>query len=115
MKAEARTFLFDALQAAGLIQEFCRDKTFEQYRQDIMLRSAVERQFEIIGEALSQLSRLEKSLAARIPDAPRIVAFRNVLIHSYAKVSHTLVWSVVIDDLPALIDGVRAVLESTEE
>jgi uncharacterized protein with HEPN domain len=50
-----------------------------------MLRSAVERQFEIIGEALSQLAKIDPAVAARIPDLRRIVGFRNVLIHGYDR------------------------------
>ena len=107
MKAESRKYLFDMRQAAGLIDDFCRHKSFDNYLQDAMLRSAVERQFEIIGEALGKLVKLDALLAARIPDAPRIIAFRNVLIHGYATISHKLVWSVVMDDLPRLITAIE--------
>ena len=57
-----------------------------------MLRSAVERQFEIIGEALAQLLRLDPSLRSRKSDAGRIIAFRNRLIHGYASVADDVVW-----------------------
>jgi len=49
-----------------------------------MLRSAVERQFEIIGEALGTLARIDATIAARNPELRDIVAFRNILIHGYA-------------------------------
>ena len=71
-----------------------------------MLRSAVERQFEIIGEALSQLSRVDPEMSAKIPDLPRIVAFRNVLIHGYASVDDQLVWDAAasrVDPLQTLL------------
>jgi uncharacterized protein with HEPN domain len=55
-------------------------RTFAEFDSDLVLRSAVERQFEILGEALGQLDRLDATLAARIPDLRQIVAFRNVLI-----------------------------------
>ncbi len=67
-----------------------------------MLRAAVERQFEIIGEALNQLSKMDPDLAAAIPDLSRIVAFRNILIHGYATVDDALVWQVLKERLPEL-------------
>jgi uncharacterized protein with HEPN domain len=77
-------------------------KSFEDFSGDPMLRAAVEREFEIIGEALTQLARNDESLAARITDRRRIVAFRNILIHGYADVDHRVVWDVVMRDLPLL-------------
>lgn len=57
-----------------------------------MLRSAVERQFEVIGEALNKLERVDPDTAARIADLPKIVAFRNILAHGYATIDNVLVW-----------------------
>jgi len=102
MRPESRKYLWDASQAADRIVRFVADKTFPAYQVDELLRSAVERQFEIIGEALHQLSRHDQELARRIPDLPRIVAFRNRLIHGYSVTDHEVVWNTVIDDLPAL-------------
>jgi uncharacterized protein with HEPN domain len=65
-------------------------------------RSAVERQFEIVGEALRQLRDVDPDAAAAIPELARIVAFRNILIHGYASVDDRLVWGVVEGKLPAL-------------
>ena len=110
MKPEARKYLFDAQQAAAAIQTFCQGKSLEAYQQDMLLRSGVERQFEIIGEALSQLSKLDAALVARIPDAPQIISFRNQLIHGYATISNKLVWSLVLDDLPEFVDVIERLL-----
>ena len=71
---------------------FTSAKSFADYEADDFLRSAVERQFEIAGEALNQLSRLDAATAATIAELPRIVAFRNVLIHGYASVDNRIVW-----------------------
>ena len=67
-----------------------------------MLRSAVERQFAIIGEALNQLSRQNHALAARISDYRRIIDFRNVLVHAYAQIDDQLFWEFVETNLPVL-------------
>lgn len=79
MRPETPGLLWDARRATGLIAQFVADRTWQDYESDPMLRSAVERQFQIIGEALNKLSRLDPSTAAQIPDLSRIVAFRNVL------------------------------------
>jgi uncharacterized protein with HEPN domain len=111
MRPEARKFLWDAQQAAALISGFVRGKTFTGYCQDAMLRSAVERQFEIVGEALNALSKIAPEIAAEIPELGRIVAFRNVLIHGYATVDDRLVWGVVEGKLPPLRDAVTRLLD----
>jgi uncharacterized protein with HEPN domain len=69
-----------------------------------MLRSAVDRQFEIVGEALNRLGHADPETAERIEDLPRIVAFRNVLIHGYATIDDAIVWQVATDRLPGLIE-----------
>lgn len=74
------------------------------------MRSAVERQFEILGEVLNQLSRLDPDMAENIPELPRIVAFRNILIHGYASVDDRLVWGVVESRLEPLLDVISALL-----
>ena len=102
MRRDPRKYLWDAQQAAERIARFLAGKTFDDYLADEQLRSAVERQFEIIGEALAQLARFDPTTAAGLPDLPRIVAFRNVLIHGYATVDDRLVWGVVEGSLPGL-------------
>jgi len=62
---------------------------------DPMLRSAVERQFEIMGEALRRALALDSTLAGHITDTPSILAFRNRSVHGYATVSDEVVWGVV--------------------
>ena len=86
MRLEARKYLFDIKQAADLIAAFSGGKRFADYEQDAMLRSAIERQFEIVGEAVSQLARLDPVLAGRLTEYRRIIAFRNILTHAYATI-----------------------------
>ena len=87
--------LFDALSACDTIGEFVQGRNLAAYRNDKMLRSAVERQFEIIGEALAQASIVDSTLPDRFPELRRIVALRNRLIHGYDSVDDEIVWDIV--------------------
>jgi uncharacterized protein with HEPN domain len=98
----APKYLWDAQQAAERIARFTAGRSLDDYLADEMLRAAVERQFEIIGEALSGLKRIAPEIAVAISDLPRIIAFRNILIHGYATVDNQLVWGVVEADLSRL-------------
>ena len=86
MRLEARKYLYDIQRAAELLRKFTSGKTFADYEGDAMLRSAVERQFEIIGEAMTSLAKTDVPVAGRISHYQRTIAFRNVLIHGYADV-----------------------------
>lgn len=113
MRPEAKKLLWDALEAAAKIQSFTGGHSFEDYVSDAMLRSAVERQLEIVGEACSRLARMDAETAARIPEIGRIISFRNVLAHDYAGVEDVLVWDVVANSLPALVALVQRLLEES--
>jgi uncharacterized protein with HEPN domain len=110
MRPDPRKYLWDALHAAELVHNFARGQSFADYQSNAMLRSAVERQFEIIGEALNQLSKVDPEAASHVPDLRRIVAFRNILIHGYATVDDALVWQVIIDKLPGLQQALTELL-----
>lgn len=113
-RRDVRSYLHDILEAAQLLEEFSAGQSLEDYAADAKLRSAVERQFEIIGEALNQALRVQPELAASITGSHRIVAFRNRLIHGYASISHDIVWSVLRDDLPLLRSQVERLLYEEE-
>ena len=108
MRLESRKYLHDMQRAAEVLRGFTAGRSFDQYRNDAMLRAAVERQFEIIGEAMARLARVDEAVAARISGYRRIIAFRNVLIHGYADVDDRLVWDVVETSLPTLVDEIEA-------
>jgi len=114
MRPESKKFLYDIRKAGELLAEFAEDKTLSDYLADAFLRSAVERQFEIIGEALSQAIKLEPDLANAISEAKRIISFRNILIHGYAAVSNEVVWEVLQKDLPTLRRQVNELLTRAE-
>ncbi len=102
MRLEDRKFLYDIKQAADLLGEFTAEKQFADYQENSMLRAAVERKFEIIGEALSKLSKSDSAIASRISEHARIIAFRNILIHGYAEIDDRLVWDILENKLPTL-------------
>jgi uncharacterized protein with HEPN domain len=108
---EIRKYLYDVLHACDELVAFTAGKTLADFHIDSMLRSAVERQFEIIGEALRQMIAKDNSLATRISDTKRIIAFRNRLIHGYADIDHEVVWGILETNLPRLHREVRRLLE----
>jgi len=102
MQAESAKYLYDIRGAAEKVAAFIEGCDLAAYSRDVLRRSAVERQCEIIGEALAQLARLDPATASRIPEHPRIIAFRNILIHGYAEVDARIVWDIVTTKLPPL-------------
>jgi uncharacterized protein with HEPN domain len=110
MRHESRKLLWDVLEATKLLRSFAQDRTIESYLGDPMLRSAVERQLEIAGEALRQLASGDPDLATTIPEHRRIAAFRNVLAHGYASVDDRVVWEILTIKVPELEARVRVLL-----
>lgn len=107
---DRRTYLWDIAQASRHIASFTAGKTLAEYQTDVLLRSAVERQFEIIGEALNQALRHFPELASRISTSQQIIAFRNRLIHGYATIVTDVVWAIIVEDLPQLRAEVEQLL-----
>jgi uncharacterized protein with HEPN domain len=110
MQRDPRAFLWDVRESILAIQTFTAGMDCAAYANNDMAQSAVERKFEIIGEALNQLAKLDAALAARIPDLAQIVAFRNQLIHGYATVNASTVWNVAQNALTPLLDTVQTLL-----
>jgi uncharacterized protein with HEPN domain len=110
MERNARGLVWDAMRSADNIVRFVEGRTGEDYATDGLLRSAVERQFEIIGEALNQLAVIAPKVAGRIPALREIVAFRNLLIHGYASINDSRVWNIVTHDLPPLRANIESLL-----
>ncbi|GLS13177.1 HepT-like ribonuclease domain-containing protein [Hydrogenophaga electricum] len=111
MQRDPRAFLWDVREAAQAIQSFTAGLDVKDYVSNELVQAAVERKFEVIGEALNQLAKLDAAMAARIPDVPQIVAFRNQLIHGYATVNPDTVWNIAQNTLPGLLSAVQALLD----
>lgn len=112
---EVRKYLFDIREACELLLRFTEGRTLQDYQSDPYLRSAVERQFEIIGEALKQMLAVNSDLSSFISDSKRIIAFRNRLIHGYADISHEVVWGVLEFNLPRLKKEIEQILTPDED
>lgn len=91
MNNRTRKLLFDIQGSARSIRYWCQNRTFTEYESDRQFRRAVEREFEIIGEALNQLSHEDPATAAHIRQLPRIVGFRNRIIHGYDTIDDATV------------------------
>jgi uncharacterized protein with HEPN domain len=115
MPPEVLKCLHDIHLACGLIGQFTAGKSREDFLADTQFRSAVERQFITIGEALQQAIRRSPDLAELITDSRRIINFRNVMVHGYAQVVPDTVWGVVEENLPVLAADVERLLSSDPE
>lgn len=111
MRRDAQTYLWDIHNAADAILRFVAELDVRTYAEAEIVHAAVERKFEIIGEAMSQLAKLDPVLARRVPDMRDIIAFRNILIHGYAVVEHDQVWRIAQTSLPGLRAAVAALLD----
>lgn len=114
MERDARSWLWDVLDAAQAIDSFVQGLDAASYAAQPMVHSAVERKFLTIGEALNQLSRANPDLAAGIPDLRAIVGFRNLLVHGYADVDHAIVWTAIHESLPRLRKVVQGLLDDLD-
>lgn len=115
MENRAKKLLFDVLVSGRSIRDWCDSRTFTDYERDRQLRRAVEREFEIIGEALNRLTQADPTIPARIEDLARIVGFRNRIVHGYDAVDDAAVWGVIESHLPRLIAQVEALLREAGE
>lgn len=111
MKRDPRVYLWDMREAAAEIAGFIHGMDQAGYDASAMARAAVERKFEIIGEAMTQLARLDPALAARIPAFRKVIDFRNLLIHRYRRIDHDVVWHAATTLLPDLHRVVAALLD----
>ncbi len=111
MNIEIRNHLWDIRNAANLIVDNAAEITFEQYEENEMLRSAVERQFEIIGEATRRLANDDQSVAEKITGYQTIIGLRNRIAHEYDNIANQTIWNIIQNNLPTLLAEVTTLLE----
>lgn len=110
MDSEIKVLLYDVLNSILEIESFLdEDYSFEHYTSDIKTKRAVERNFEIIGEAINRILKWDNDF--EISDSRKIISLRNRIIHVYDTVSDELMWSIIQNYLPVLEMEVRKYLE----
>jgi uncharacterized protein with HEPN domain len=110
MPLETAKLLLDMKSAAERIGRFVAGKTFDDYLRDELLRSGVERQFEIIGEAMARPIKLDRAAAERISEYRKIAGFRNALIHGYDSIDDETSWGIITNKFPVLAGELATLL-----
>jgi len=110
MQPEALKLLVDVHQALGDIGSFTVGMSLAEFQADAKCRAAVERKFEILGEACCRIRDRFPDIFAAIPDGPQIIGFRNRIIHGYDDVDEGIVWDVVSRKLPSLAQQIERLL-----
>ncbi|HAJ99108.1 MAG TPA: hypothetical protein DCM62_03710 [Bacteroidales bacterium] len=101
MKLEVRKFLYDIKESIESIENYLDGKReFNIYITDKMLRRAVEREFEIIGEAMSRIEKIDTTI--EISSKKQIINMRNRVIHGYDKIDNEIIWGTIVRHLPNL-------------
>ena len=113
MHSRAPKLLEDIRSAAAFVRTATLGVSLDEFKRNQLLRQAVERNFEIIGEAVRRVEKDNPATASRNSDYRRIIAFRNVLIHGYDIIDPAIVWSAVADDLAPLLRDVELLLDGT--
>jgi uncharacterized protein with HEPN domain len=109
MELEIKKYLFDINESIDSIEKYIGSKRdFNVYMANKMMRRAIEREFEIIGEAMSRLEKLEPSIA--ISNKKQIINMRNRVIHGYDKIDHEIVWGTIVRHLPKLKEEIDLLL-----
>jgi uncharacterized protein with HEPN domain len=114
MHAKSPRWLEDIVRSGAFIEKVTADATFADFDSDLLLRSAVERHFEIIGEALRRLEATDPATAARISGHRTAIDFRNRLAHRYDDIDNAQVWEIIRGTLPNLLAETEQLLLEAE-
>ena len=108
MPHKAEKLILDVRIACEEIRQFCAGQSFDDFLEDRMLQLALEREFEIIGEAFCRLERIDlERLAIRIPGYRKIIGFRNLVAHGYDIIDDVALWDLVQMHVPDLLEKTR--------
>ena len=109
MKLEVKKFLFDIKESIDSIENYLGDqRDFSVYVSNKMLRRAIEREFEIIGEAMNRIEKVDSSI--NISSKKQIISMRNRVIHGYDKIDNEIVWGIIVRHLPTLKEEIESLI-----
>ena len=112
MPHDLKKSVWDAWNACQLILEFIKGHSLETYRQNARDRSAVERQFIVLGEAFNRISEIDPSFRDRFSEMGDAIGMRNHIAHGYDRVSDEVIWFTAVESVPVLMDKLSALLDN---
>lgn len=111
MQHNVKKYLFDIKVSIESIYEYLgNERNFNKYLENKLLRRAIERELEIIGEATNKILKIDENI--KIPDSRRIVDLRNWIIHGYDKVDDIIIWGIISKDIPMLEKQIEKLLDN---
>ncbi len=111
MKHDPLVCIDDAIKACELISQFTQGFREEDFYADDKTKAAVEREIEIIGEALNRIKGIDSDILSRIDNWREIIGFRNVIAHGYDIVEDVIVWESIINDIPRLMSQLKDITD----
>ena len=103
----------DAVTACELIIEFTKTMEEAEFYVDLKTKAAVEREFEIVGEALNRIKKINADILSEVDNWREIIGFRNVIAHGYDVVEDEIVWDSVNRDIPLLLKQLKKIVENS--
>jgi len=114
MARRPEKYLYDIRDCCKFLVEPTANETIERYKSDRIFRDAVDRELQIIGEAMMQLKALNPTMAEKMTEHDRIIGFRHVIVHGYDILDPNAVWRVVEEKLSLLHDEADALLRASD-
>ena len=108
-------YLYDMLDSSRFVMDLTTGEAIERFNEDRLFRRAIERELQIIGEAMLQLRSIDPQCAASFDEHERIIGFRHVLVHGYDALDPEIVWYIVTDRLPVLARQLQLVLDENQQ
>jgi len=112
MPHNVKKYLYDIQQAIEEIESFVKGRTYEDLSKGSLLQSAIERKFEIVGEALYRIKQVDENFLSKITDAQKIIGFRNIIIHGYDIIDSKIIWDATKFNLPKLKSEINSLINT---